>query len=339
MKKIIALTLTIASILLCLASCKDDSVRDDAVNLSVEATHDNVQALMVTGKIDVAILPEPKATVAINAAKAAGFNYSVKLNVSNEWSAVSETDLAMGCIAVRNAFVQSSEASLVNFLSEYKTSIEYIGNPENKAEAANMIVNAGILPKVPIANSALDNLYGAIVYEDGSQMKTTLEGFYDAINLEKPADSFYYIPNSSATVTTDKAIKIGVMNGPTGMGMAKLINDFGEDINKYEFVMYSDPQLATADLTKGEIDMACLPTNAAANLSSKGAPISVAAINCLGSLYVVVKDGVEVNSVKDLVGKTVCYGVPTSTTEPILRYIFGKNGVSVKNIDEDSADE
>lgn len=338
MKRIIALLLTIASILCCFAACAEDNITPDSVNLAVEATHDNVQALMLTGQVDVAVLPEPKATVAITQAKAAGFNYSVKLNVSNEWSAVSETELAMGCIAVRNSLIEVNEKGLVDFLAEYKSSIEYIGKAENKSDAAGMIVNAGILPKLPIANSALDNLYGAIVYEDGSAMKATLEGFYDAIGLTKPQESFYYTPNTAATSTSEKKIKIGVMNGPTGMGMAKLINDYGKDNAKYEFVMYSDPQLATADLTKGDIDIACLPTNGAANLSNKGAPIKVAATNCLGSLYVVVKDGVEVNNVKDLVGKTVYYGVPTSTTEPILRYVFGKNGMTVNLLDDENAD-
>ena len=61
-------------------------------------------------------------------------------------------------------------------------------------------------------------------------------------------------------------IKIGYMNGPTGMGMAKLINDNGgvDGNDKYQFVKYSDASLATADLLSGKLDMACIPTNTAA---------------------------------------------------------------------------
>ena len=63
-------------------------------------------------------------------------------------------------------------------------------------------------------------------------------------------------------------------------------------------------------------------------------PISVTAINTLGSLYIVVKEGVTVNSIADLVGKTVYYGVPTSTTEPIFAYILSKYNINIKVLDE-----
>lgn len=335
MKKLIALLLTLTLIIGVFASC--EKANDDplgAVNLTALASHDDVTALMLKGDVDVAVLPEPKATAAINQAKAQGINYSVKLNVSEEWSKVTETALAMGCLAVRRDFAYDNRTDLNAFLADYKNSINFIGNPENKEQAAALVVSAGIIPKAPIAKSALDNLYGSIVYQDGAEMKATLEGFYDAIGQEKPDERlFYYSTFSVSSVptkpaTTDKVIKIGVMNGPTGMGMAKLIDDY-KDNEKYEFIAYSDPALANTDLTKGNIDMACIPTNAAATLSTKGAPVMAAAINCLGSLYVVAKEGVEINAITDLIDKEVYYGVPSSTTEPILRHIFTENNITV----------
>ena len=331
MKKILALLLTVAALVLSLAACgnTNDETSGGQINLATEADHDAVVAKMLTGEIEVAVLPEPKATVAILNAKQKGYKYSVKLNLSNEWSAVSQNELAMGCIAVRNNFLSSYEASLVDFLAEYKASIEYIGNAQNAEASAQMIVDAGVLPKLPVAKSALGNLYGAIVYQDGEEMKATLKDFYSAISIAQPSDSFYYIPDTNASGTIDRKIVIGVMNGPTGMGMAKLISDYGMENDKYEFIMYSDPSLATADLNKGEIDMACLPTNTVANLANKGSQLSVASINCLGSLYVVAKDDVQINSIADLCDKTVYYGVPNSTTGPILRYIISQNNILV----------
>ena len=82
-------------------------------------------------------------------------------------------------------------------------------------------------------------------------------------------------------------INIGVMSGPTGMGMAKMIADNGVDSDKYSFKVFSAPTEATAELANGSLDMLCLPTNTAANLASKNNDyISVIAINTLGSLYV-----------------------------------------------------
>lgn len=334
MKKILALALALTTLLFSFTACGNPSNEPlGSINVYVEADHDSVIAKMVKGEIDVAVLPEPKATAAILNAKNQNQIYSIKLNLSEEWSKVSSTALPMGCIIVKNDFLKNHEGAAIEFLNEYKASIEYVGNPENKANAANMIVNAGIIPKLPIANSALTNLYGSIVYMDSEDMKDALVAFYDGIGIKQPSDDFYYSPNASAESDGAK-IKVGVMNGPTGMGMAKLINDNAENIDKYEFVMFSSPEIATAALANGEIDFACVPTNLAANLANKKSDyISVAAINCLGSLYVVVKDGVEINSIEDLKDKNVYYGVKTSTTEPILAYIFSKNKLELNVVE------
>lgn len=340
MKKLICLILTVLMLLPALYSCGNKNNTDepspDSVLLTSAVDHDYVRTLIETGKIDVAILPEPKATAAINSAKKNGFEYSIKLNLSTEWDKVSDSPLSMGCIAVNNSFLSENESEVLAFLAEYKSSIEYIGAPTNFDSSSQMIVSSGVIPALPVAKSALNNLYGSIVYQDGEQMKNTLLGFYDAIGNAKPDnDSFYYIPSKDITPTSDKKIKIAVMNGPTGMGMSKLMNDYGLNSDRYEFILYSDPSLAIVDLGKGEVNMACLPTNSVATFASKGANISALAINCLGSLYVVAKNEIEINSPADLIGKNVYYGVPTSTTAPIFKYIMTKNSINVKDADEE----
>ena len=308
----------------------------DSVLLTSVVDHDYVKSLMETGKIDIAILPEPKATAAINSAKKNGFEYSIKLNLSTEWDNISDSPLSMGCIAVNNSFLSANESEVLAFLAEYKSSIEYIGSQANLDSSSQMIVSSGVIPALPVAKSALNNLYGSIVYQDGEEMKSTLLGFYDAIGNAKPEnDSFYYIPSKTITPTADKKIKIAVMNGPTGMGMSKLMSDYGLNSDRYEFILYSDPSLAIGDLGKGEVDMACLPTNSVATFASKGANISALAINCLGSLYVVAKNEIEINSPASLIGKNVYYGVPTSTTAPIFKYIMTNNDINVKDADEE----
>ena len=334
MKRFISLILALITITTLLVSCKNNTqdAAPNAINLTALKTHDDVQSLIITGSIDVAILPEPKATVAINTAKQEGINYSIALNLSEEWSKVSEFALTMGCLAVNNNSLSEKEGEINDFLDSYKASIEYINASENLESAASMIVDAGILPKLPIAKSALNNLYGSIVYQDAEEMKASLTAFYNAINIDQPSDAFYYMGNNSST-NNNKKLVVGVMNGPTGMGMAKLINDNKNNEN-YEFRMYTSPETAIVDLKTGELDLACLPTNAVANAANKGMPISVTAINTLGSLYVVVKEGVTVNSINDLIGKTVYYGVPTSTTAPIFTFIVTQNGIEVNILDE-----
>ena len=127
----------------------------------------------------------------------------------------------------------------------------------------------------------------------------------------------------------DTVIRIAYMNGPTGMGMAKLIHDNGgiEGNEKYQFIKYSDAALATADLKDGKVDMACIPTNTAATLYNKFGNVNVLALNCLNSLYIMTKTGVEINSVKDLEGKTI-YTIQNGTPAVILRHLLAESNVN-----------
>lgn len=159
-----------------------------SATVEFESDHDALVAKVKDGAYPIVVLPEPKVTAALTQ----NTTYSIDLNLSTEWSKVSDTPLTMGCIVVRNDFLAENKASVDAFLADYKTSIEYIGAGENLDSAAQMIVDAGVLPKLPVAKKALANLYGSIVYIDGADIKAALEGFYDAIGLKKPADSFYY---------------------------------------------------------------------------------------------------------------------------------------------------
>ena len=136
--------------------------------------------------------------------------------------------------------------------------------------------------------------------------------------------------NREKTDETDNTvIKIAYMNGPTGMGMAKLIHDNGgvDGNEKYQFIKYSDAALATSDLKEGKIDMACIPTNTAATLYNKTDSIKVLALNCLNSLYIMTKTGVTVKDLSDLEGKTV-YTISNGTPAAILRHLLAESDVN-----------
>ena len=127
----------------------------------------------------------------------------------------------------------------------------------------------------------------------------------------------------------DVKIRIAYMNGPTGMGMAKLIHDNGgvQGNEKYQFIKYSDAALATADLVAGKIDMACIPTNTAATLYNKSGKVNVLALNCLNSLFIMTKTGIEINNISDLEGKTI-YTIQNGTPSVILNYLLKQSGVN-----------
>ena len=79
----------------------------------------------------------------------------------------------------------------------------------------------------------------------------------------------------------DYQLKIGFLNGPTGMGMAKLINDNGgKDGNeKYSFEA-TTAELVGPGVVSGKFDVACMPTNTAAMLYNQGNDLVILAVNC-----------------------------------------------------------
>lgn len=119
-------------------------------------------------------------------------------------------------------------------------------------------------------------------------------------------------------------IKVGYLSGPTGMGMAKLIHDNGgvDGNDKYEFVSYTDSSLAKADLTKGAVDIICLPTNEAlAYYNTVDNNVRMLAVNCLNSLYVISNQQNAPASLSDLEGQTI-YTCKNGTPKIILDYII-----------------
>lgn len=127
----------------------------------------------------------------------------------------------------------------------------------------------------------------------------------------------------------DRDIKVYALKGPTGMGMAKLMSDSdaGTTTNKYDFIIASAPDEVTAEIIKGNYDIAALPTNLASVLYNKTeGKIRVAAVNTLGVLYVL-ENGDTVNSLEDLNGKELYATGQGSTPEYILRYVLETNGI------------
>ena len=158
-------------------------------------TPDALSSLVVAAKLPNAVMPEPKVTASLLAIKKNGnpdIEYSVDVDLSVEWAMINETPIAMGCIVASGKLVKENKAAIDAFLTEYKASVDYIGNPMNIDSAANYVVETGVMAAAPAAKMALDNLGGSISYIDGANMKSTLVAFYKAIGVSLPDDSFYY---------------------------------------------------------------------------------------------------------------------------------------------------
>lgn len=133
---------------------------------------------------------------------------------------------------------------------------------------------------------------------------------------------------SESTAASGDAMRIAGLQGPTTMGMVKLMKD-QESMESplYNVTMYGAADEIVPLLTKGELDAAAIPANLAATLYQKTeGKIQVAAVNTLGVLYVVTT-GDEVASVADLAGKTIYSTGKGTTPEYVLNYILSENGI------------
>lgn len=133
----------------------------------------------------------------------------------------------------------------------------------------------------------------------------------------------------SCTPKDDTQIRVGFLAGPTGIGMAKMINDHGgvEAGGQYNFIKYTAPDKAMADLKAGNIDIACVSTEIAAKFYNNGADIEVLNINCLNSICLLTNDNVTINSIYDLEGKTI-YTSMQGTPKLILKALLNAYGVN-----------
>lgn len=124
-------------------------------------------------------------------------------------------------------------------------------------------------------------------------------------------------------------VRFGVLKGPTGIGACQLLslNEEGKTRNKYSVTLLSEATDMIAQIAAGQLDIAAIPTNAAASLYNKtNGAVRLAALNTAGVLYVL-ENGDSIKSVADLKGKTIYAVGQGSNPEYVLRFILSQNGI------------
>lgn len=140
----------------------------------------DLRSALVSGKVDIAVLPEPMVTIA----KSANENLTVALDLTEEWESIyGENTLMQGCIVVRTEWAEAHGEELEKFLEEYEASVNY--TTENPSDAAELIVSTGVFAgKAPVAAKAIPNCN--IVYIDGGEMARALDIFFEKLYEVNP---------------------------------------------------------------------------------------------------------------------------------------------------------
>ncbi len=162
------------------------------VFVEYKSEHSDVASLIVSGQADVALLPEPNVT----SSTAQNAELTVALDLTKEWETKYGTKLVQGCVIARNEAITTNAWGINEFLDDYADSVEFINTASD--EAAQMIVDAGIIPKAPIAKKAIPTSYITFIVNDAMKtlVKENLQVLYDAkpasVGGTLPDDNFYY---------------------------------------------------------------------------------------------------------------------------------------------------
>ena len=170
-----------------------NGVSEDDVTVEYASEATEALALLASGTAQIGMLPQPFVTAAL----AQNESLKVVLNMTEEWTKVNpDSQLCTGVTVVRTAFLEEHPGAVATFLKEHAESAEYAnGSP---VETAELVVNAGIIEKAPIAEKAIPNCN--IVCISGDEMKADLSGYlqvlYDlepsSVGGKLPEDGFYY---------------------------------------------------------------------------------------------------------------------------------------------------
>ena len=142
----------------------------------------------------VIMAPQPVATSILMQNE----NAVTLFNMTDEWDKVSGGDstLMMGCVIVRNEFLQENPGAVELFLQEYAASIE---KAQSDVEGtAALCEQYGLIPKAALAQKAIPSC--GLTFVTGAEMKSALSGYLQvmldadpkSVGGAMPGDDFYY---------------------------------------------------------------------------------------------------------------------------------------------------
>ena len=167
--------------------------RESNINLTIDTSYAepaHLREAIATGKVDIAVLPEPMVTIA----KSANDKLTVALDLTDEWEKVyGENTLMQGCIVVRTEWAEDHPKELEQFLNDYEASIQFtISDPKGASE---YIASSGVFAQAAVAEKAIPSCN--IVYIDGEEMAKALDIFFAKLYAINPKAVGGKLPDSN----------------------------------------------------------------------------------------------------------------------------------------------
>jgi len=163
-----------------------DPVTDVELDYTVEQIE--LSQLMISGKAEIAILPEPFVTMVLDKNK----NVKLALDFGKEWAIAKDGQaLPMSCLIINADLAKSNPEAITVFLKKYKESIQWANS--NISDAAKLVEKFKIGMDAATAQEAIPRCN--IKYTDSSQAKDLVNDYLKTLLDFSPEDVGGKIPN------------------------------------------------------------------------------------------------------------------------------------------------
>jgi len=163
-----------------------DSKTDVELDYTVEQVE--LSQLVISGKAEIAILPEPFVTMVLLKNK----NVKLAFDFGKEWEIYKNGQaLPMSCLMIRSEFAQNNPELIASFLKKYKESIDWANN--NIDDAAKLVEKFEIGMDAVTAREAIPRCN--IKYTDSSQAKNLVNDYIKTLLDFSPEDVGGKIPD------------------------------------------------------------------------------------------------------------------------------------------------
>jgi NitT/TauT family transport system substrate-binding protein len=163
---------------------------DKDLRMIFNMPYPEIAASIVAGRIDVAVLPEPFATLALKGNPAA----RVPFSLSELWSsATGQPDYPMSILVVRSSLIAERPAAVAAFLSAYEASIKSV--LADPAAAGALVEKHDMGLKAPIAAAAIPAC--AFVFIPAVKARPAVEALLSVFLASAPASIGSKLPDGA----------------------------------------------------------------------------------------------------------------------------------------------
>lgn len=175
------------------ALMKANQIAEDAIHLEYKSEPAEVAAILSEDATAIGLLPQPFVTSAMLQNE----SLHIIMDMDREYASTFGEHMVTGVTIVRSGFLEEHGTLVDQFLEDHHNSIRLIN--EDPKQGAELVVNAGILPKAPVAEKAIPNCN--LQFVAGEEMKAALSSYLQnlyeiepkSIGGNIPTEDFYYI--------------------------------------------------------------------------------------------------------------------------------------------------